>query len=89
MFRAVAHELKVPFLILDCQAPVETLRGRIRSREREARDASEATLPVLERQLATQELLTESEKTYALSIDTTETPKGALIADTLRERLRV
>lgn len=89
MFHAVAQELRVPFLILDCQAPLETLRGRIRSREREARDPSEATLVVLERQLATQELLTESEKPYVLSIDTTEAPKGARIADTLRERLRV
>jgi aminoglycoside phosphotransferase family enzyme/predicted kinase len=89
MFREVAHELNVPFLILDCQAPVETLKGRTRSREREARDASEATLVVLERQLAAQEPLTESEKTYSLSIDTTEAPKGARIADTLRERLRI
>jgi hypothetical protein len=89
MLRVLAEELHVPFVILDCRAPVDTLRERIRSREREARDASEATVAVLERQLAAQESLTESEKTHTLSVDTTGASDGAFIADTLRKRVQI
>ncbi len=57
-FATLARELGVTFTIASLQAPVETLRARIAARRG---DASEATLAVLEHQLATQDMLGEDE----------------------------
>ncbi len=89
LFHVLAQELRVPFVILDCRAPVDTLRERIRSREREARDASEATLTVLEHQLASDEPLNTLEQASALVIDTSQPVDGDHIARLLRERSKV
>lgn len=89
MFQALSQSLRVPFVILDCWAPADILRARIQSREHKAHDASEATLAVLEHQLAGREPLTESEKTCTLGIDTTQTPDGSHMADVLRKRVQV
>jgi len=64
--RASTSARGVPFAIASCQAPAETLRGRILARQG---DASEATLAVLERQLATQDALGEDELERALVIE--------------------
>lgn len=61
-FRAIAERRGLPFAILACEAPVETLRERIRARAAAGRDASEADLAVLARQLATADPLTPAEK---------------------------
>jgi uncharacterized protein len=87
-FRLLAEELHVPFVILDCQARVPALRERVRLREHEARDASEATLAVLERQLASQEPLAESESAFALTVDTMQAPDGERMASHLRKRVQ-
>ena len=65
-FARLARQLGVPFAIASCQAPAETLRGRILARQG---DAAEATLAVLERQLATQDALGEDELERALVIE--------------------
>jgi predicted kinase len=69
IFHAIATELQIPFAILDAQAPEVTLRARISQREIAGQDASEATIQVLERQLATQELLAAEEIPYTMAID--------------------
>jgi hypothetical protein len=48
----VARELRVPFGILHCQAPPTELRRRLDQRDREGHDISDATVKVLEQQLA-------------------------------------
>ncbi len=58
LFKRLAHELGVDFHIIDCQAPVEQLRERIRNRRF---DASEATVEVLERQIESREPLGKHE----------------------------
>ena len=63
-FRALAARLDVPFGILACEAPAGELRRRIAAR---TGDASEATLAVLERQIATHEPLTAEERPYRLA----------------------
>jgi aminoglycoside phosphotransferase family enzyme/predicted kinase len=78
-FRALAGELGVPFLILDCDAPVSVLQQRIAARRQTAADASEATPAVLDQQLRTAESLTEGEAGDVLSIDTTEVCIGELV----------
>ncbi len=48
-FQALANELKLPFIILDIQAQLTTLRARVQQRRHGANDASEADLAVLEK----------------------------------------
>jgi len=69
-FRALAASLKVAFVICDFQAPAGTLRERIAQRLQHGRDASEADLAVLQRQLATQQPLTPQELAHAIVVDT-------------------
>jgi predicted kinase len=51
-FRRLARKSGGRFLIVACRAPEDVLRARVAARAVEARDASEAGLAVLERQLA-------------------------------------
>lgn len=71
-FRALAAELRVPFSILHCCAAEVQLRRRVAARHAEGSDASEATLAVLERQLATHEPLGQDERALALDVATDE-----------------
>ncbi|VTU35976.1 polynucleotide kinase [Variovorax sp. PBS-H4] len=70
LFRALAAQLHVPFSILRCRAGEADLRRRIVAREAQGRDPSEATLDVLERQLATQEPLDPGECAAVLDVAT-------------------
>ena len=76
LFRHLADSLRVPFVILDCQAPEKVLRARIIQRMHEGRDASEADLAVLDHQLANHDPLTAEEMTCTLTI--TADPPSAL-----------
>lgn len=60
----------MPFVLIDVQAPESVLRERITHRETRERDASEATLAVLEHQLAIQEPLSAEERKDAIAVDT-------------------
>ncbi len=71
-FIALAAELHVPWRILSFEAPPEVLRARITQRQRAGGDASEATLAVLERQLATAQPLSAHEEAHTLHLDTTQ-----------------
>lgn len=75
-FQELAHELGVPFRILDCQATEAVLRERIIARHRQGDDASEADLKVLERQLSVSEDLTAEEKPFTVMLDTEDGPTG-------------
>ena len=69
LFRATAAALGLPFVILDVSAPANTLRDRITERSLRGSDPSEATIEVLEHQLATQERLSADEKAFVVSWD--------------------
>lgn len=75
-FRRIAEDAGVPFVILSFDAPESVLRDRVRRREQHERDASEATLAVLDQQLRHREPLEESERADAVEIDTTRTDTG-------------
>lgn len=75
-FQAMADELKVPFVILHLQADNTTLRQRISGRQEQGKDASEATLQVLERQFQNSEGLAPEEIASTWVLDT-EHPKLA------------
>ena len=70
--RAVARRAGATFAIAACEAPEAVLRSRILARARAGGDASEATLEVLAKQLATAEPLTDAELIFAVRVDTTE-----------------
>ncbi len=86
-FQALAQELRVPLLILDCQAPEELLLARLGQRERAGIDPSEASAEVLRSQLATQEPLAETERSRAIVVQSTEPLQTDALLRTLRERL--
>jgi uncharacterized protein len=83
--RAVAEALGAPFAILDCTAPVEVLRQRVRDRQRRGDDASQADEAVLELLLARQEPLDAGEAQRAIPVDTQQPIAiGAVAAAWLR-----
>lgn len=65
-FQQLANSLSVRFVIASVQASPDTLRERIRQRQRTADDASEADVAVLEKLTVTHDPLTAEEKLYAV-----------------------
>lgn len=76
VLRRVAREANAHFLMVACEAPLDALRERIAARERAAADASEATVAVLERQIATREPLAGEELAEAIVCDTSDPQAG-------------
>jgi len=68
-FASQAHRLGVPFSIVDCEAPVETLRARIEARALARQDPSDADLAVLAWQLRTRDPLTAAERACVMPAD--------------------
>ncbi len=68
--REAAAGTHAPFVILDVRAPEAVLRARISARARVGRDASEADLVVLDRQIATAEPLGPDERPAVVAVDT-------------------
>jgi aminoglycoside phosphotransferase family enzyme len=71
---AVAAAAGVPLLILDFQVPLAVLRQRIRQRQRQGEDPSDAYLAVLERQRCSLEPLTAQERPRALVVGAAAAP---------------
>lgn len=67
--RSLAHELGVPFAIVDFAAPPGCLRARVASRHAKGIDASDANLAVLEHQLSSHQPLHPDEAEFVLSLD--------------------
>jgi aminoglycoside phosphotransferase family enzyme/adenylate kinase family enzyme len=67
-FAELAREVGVPFLILEMQTPVELLRQRVSKRLQRSDDPAEATVEVLEMQLASAEPLTPEESEQSLVV---------------------
>lgn len=69
LFRNAAVERNVAFFLVDFQADIETLQCRIRQRQQQGGDASDATLEVLHHQLRTQEPLSPDEAHHVFQQD--------------------
>jgi aminoglycoside phosphotransferase family enzyme/predicted kinase len=71
LFRDLAANSNVPFLIVDCLAPQDTLKARLAARATAGKDASEADATVLEHQLRTSDELGPDElpSTLAFHLD--------------------
>jgi predicted kinase len=68
-FRLLAEETGAQRLILNFEAPVLILRGRIEARQKAMSDASEADIQVLERQIAARESLAIAELEETVTVD--------------------
>jgi uncharacterized protein len=68
-FRARARRCHIPFLILDCQAPLPLLQQRLANRAEHGSDTSDATPEVLQRQIAETDPLTPAERKVSLALD--------------------
>ena len=66
-FAQLAQQMKLPFMILQCEASASSLRARICQRRH---DASDADLAILEHQLSQLQPLLSSESSYTIAIDT-------------------
>jgi uncharacterized protein len=82
----VAAAAGVPFMILDVDADLATLRARIVRRRAEGRDASEADLAVLEAQCRQREPLTAQELTLTWHFDTAASDQSVPDWTALRQR---
>ncbi|MBE0613684.1 MAG: AAA family ATPase [Burkholderiales bacterium] len=83
LFAGLAREARAGFLIATCTATAHTLRARVLAREREARDASEAGLAVLEYQLDNAQPLAPDELAHAMQFDAAResvAPEAAALA---------
>lgn len=83
-FQDLARKLGVPFAILDFRCEPQQLQQRIRARQRENQDASDADLAVLEHQQATQEPLTEAEQERTLPVETSQPQNFPELAEQLQ-----
>lgn len=85
-FKHVAERHHVPFLILDVFASDATVRKRVRHREEQGADASEATVSVLEQQLLHQEPFSSSEQSHVLHIKNDERLNRERLKEELMKR---
>jgi aminoglycoside phosphotransferase family enzyme/predicted kinase len=69
LFRRLAAELGVAFVIVDFEASDSTLRERVAQRAAAGSDASDADLAVLEHQLRTREPLAPEEQAFVVTYD--------------------
>jgi len=69
-FRALAEQLQIPFHILSCHARQETIRQRLKLRETQNDNVSDADIIVMEKQRQKMQTLDVSEKQYEIFIDT-------------------
>jgi aminoglycoside phosphotransferase family enzyme len=69
MFRELAAERELPFVIVDCVASEATLKARVSARASAGKDASEADVAVLAHQLSTGDALACDELRFTLSCD--------------------
>ena len=70
LFLDLAKNLKIPFLIIDCCAPLEEMKDRVVVRKNKDNDASDADLSVLDFQLMQDQAFTSEETKYLYSLNT-------------------
>jgi predicted kinase len=86
-FCELARTRGLPFLIVSVEAPEALLRERVARRLAAGRDPSEATLAVLEAQLARREPLDSEEEALTLHVDTSQEWNAERLLAAVRERL--
>jgi len=78
-FRRLAEEQGCTLFIVDVFAPKSVLAERIERRSQEGRDASDATVAIIERQQKIEESFTPAEQPHVISMDSTD-PQSTISA---------
>jgi aminoglycoside phosphotransferase family enzyme/predicted kinase len=86
-FKHMACESHVPFIILDLLANEEVLRDRIKTRQLNGNDISEANQDVLNYQIAVQEPLDKTEMVDRITIDSTHEPNIPFILNQINDKI--
>jgi aminoglycoside phosphotransferase family enzyme/adenylate kinase family enzyme len=86
LFRELAATRGVRFALLDCRAPDAELRRRIELRRLQGRDASEATLRVLDAQIEAREAFDREEQAQAVGVDSAAPGAFDAVLTELRRR---
>jgi len=84
--REKAEQLAVSALTLSFTASEETLRRRVKKRHIKGKDASEADLVVLEKQLEQQDAITDDEASYTVVINTDEDNASQNLLNSIRRQ---
>ena len=69
-FIEMARLIRIPYFILAYKASEKTLRERVKQRTQKGDDISDATLEILQHQIANYEPLSDDEKPFTIEIDT-------------------
>lgn len=69
-FLTLAQGCDVPFMIFDCQPPQALVEERLKKRQQQGGDPSEADEQVMRQQLKNQQALSDEEKHYTFTVDT-------------------
>ncbi len=80
----VAETRGVPFLLLDCHAPLEQILQWLAERQTAGQDPSEATAEVIQAQLARQQTLEADERPHSLRVETWQEASYANLEQQLR-----
>jgi len=84
-FERLARRHHARFAVLVLQAPAEVLRSRIQQRQRSGRDASDADIAVLQKQIASHEMPDDASDAEHIVLDATQPP--AALVETICARL--
>ncbi|MFC3283880.1 bifunctional aminoglycoside phosphotransferase/ATP-binding protein [Litchfieldella rifensis] len=89
LLRHQAEARGLPVLMVSFEADDATLRRRIEKRARRGGDSSEASLAVLERQLANREPFSDDERRQLVHLDTTADNAAATLVELIRQHMRL
>jgi predicted kinase len=87
--RDVAENLGLPSLIIALKADEATLKRRITKRQQDGEKVAEADLAVLEKQLASRELLNEDELGCTVTVDTDAPAASQTLVKLIRDHLKL
>ncbi|WP_068829608.1 bifunctional aminoglycoside phosphotransferase/ATP-binding protein [Pseudomonas sp. BMS12] len=83
----VAEQNGAPFLILDCQAPMDVIEAWLQQRQADGNDPSDATLEVIQAQQAGRDELDEDEAAHSRRVDTHQAASLDSLVERIRQRL--
>jgi uncharacterized protein len=86
-FRNLAARLEVPCAIVSCEADPITLAQRVDDRSKERKDASDATLSVLDEQLRQIQPFEPAEQPCVIHVDTGDADAVQRVTDEIRARV--
>jgi len=89
LFRRLAKEQGCEWVIVDVVAPQAVLAERIELRSREGRDASDATVEIMERQQETDESFTQEEEPNVIRVDSTDPQSIVSLLEKIKEKVRL